>query len=386
MIDGLAAHYTRFRVSERLLLTGHSHQAWPDVAFEGAAEAFDDAAECVDTKWERAFAKADRVRRGYRSLIGDSEAEVALGASTHELVLRFLSALDLRRRPRLVTTDGEFHTIRRQLARLAEQGLEIVRVPARPVDTLAERLDDELTRTTAAVLVSAVLFEDARLVPHLNWLAWRCQELDVELLIDAYHALGALPFRAPETAWVVGGGYKYLQLGEGNCFLRIPEHAWDWRPVITGWYAEFSTLGGDAGQLARIPYGRGAVAFAGSTYDPTSHYRAARVLDFFVEQGLSPKVLRECYQGQLAVLAEAFDRLGSSSITRDRETPLEGFGGFLALRSPRAGELQAALLERGVFTDHRGEFLRFGPAPYLSDDQLERSIVELGAVLAHMPS
>ena len=381
MIDGLAAHYSRFRVSERLLLTGHSHQAWPDVGFEGMAEAFDDAAELVDTKWERAFAKADRVRQGYRELIGDPEAEIALGASTHELVLRFLSALDLRGRPRLVTTDGEFHTIRRQLGRLEEQGLEVVRVPARPVDTLAERLDDELTRSTAAVLVSAVLFEDARIVPHLPWLAVRCQELDVEMLVDAYHALGAVPFRMPHDAWAVGGGYKYLQLGEGNCFLRIPEHAWDWRPVITGWYAEFSTLGRDAGRPARIPYGRGADAFAGSTYDPTSHYRAARVLDFFAEQRLTPEVLRAAYQAQLAVLTQAFDRIESVQITRDREAPLDQFGGFLALHSARAAELQAALLERGVFTDHRGEFLRFGPAPYLSDDQLERSIGELEAVL-----
>ena len=31
----LAVHYSRFRVAERLLLTGHSHQAWPDGGFEG---------------------------------------------------------------------------------------------------------------------------------------------------------------------------------------------------------------------------------------------------------------------------------------------------------------------------------------------------------------
>jgi selenocysteine lyase/cysteine desulfurase len=156
VIDGLAAHYTRFRVSERFLLTGHSHQAWPDVAFDGVRESFEDSAELVDTKWGRAFAKADRVRRGYRSLIGDPEAEIALGSSTHELVLRFLSALDLR--GRLITTDGEFHTLRRQLGRLAEAGVEVIRVAARPVDTLAERLAAAIDSETAAVLVSAVLF------------------------------------------------------------------------------------------------------------------------------------------------------------------------------------------------------------------------------------
>src|SRR5438093_4001281 len=99
----LAAHYSRFRVAERLLLTGHSHQAWPDVGFEGQMEAWRDAAECVDEKWERAAAKADRLRRGFARLLGSEASEIALGGDTHELVTRFLSALPLASRPRLVS-------------------------------------------------------------------------------------------------------------------------------------------------------------------------------------------------------------------------------------------------------------------------------------------
>ncbi len=64
----------------------------------------------MNEKWERAFARAERVRGGVRALLAEPSGEVALGASTHELVVRFLSSLDLCRRPRLVTTDGEFHT------------------------------------------------------------------------------------------------------------------------------------------------------------------------------------------------------------------------------------------------------------------------------------
>ena len=109
----LAGEYSRFRVAERLLLTGHSHQAWPDVAVEGVVEAFGDASSFADEKWERAFAKAERLRVGFRELLDEPAGELALGASTHDLVLRFLSALDLRHRPRLISTDGEFHTLRR---------------------------------------------------------------------------------------------------------------------------------------------------------------------------------------------------------------------------------------------------------------------------------
>src|SRR6187401_308502 len=110
----LANHYYRFRVGERLLLTGHSHQAWPDVGFEAQQRAWLDAAEYVDDKWERVAEQANRVRAGFARLVGDTPANIALGQNTHELVTRWLSALPFRQRQRLVTTDGEFHTIRRQ--------------------------------------------------------------------------------------------------------------------------------------------------------------------------------------------------------------------------------------------------------------------------------
>jgi kynureninase len=384
--NALAPHYSRFRVADRLLLTGHSHQAWPDVAREAQADAYDDAAELVDDKWARAFARADDVRAGFRRLLGDPGGDIALGASTHDVVIRFLSALDLAgRRRRLVTSTGEFHTLRRQLARLAEAGVVVEWVVAEPAATLTERLADAVDEGTAAVLVSAVLFETARIVPHLDALAAACRPAGTELLVDAYHALGVVPFPTHELglsdAWVVGGGYKYLQLGEGNCFLRLPAHAEGLRPAVTGWFADFDTLP-DQPRPGPVGYGPGAQRFAGASYDPTSHYRAARVFGFFEAQGLTPALLHQSYRHQLEVLSREFDALDlpDDVITRDRATPLSSFGGFLALPTPNASGLQAALLDRGVTTDRRGQLLRLGPAPYLSDSQLEAAVGTLGEV------
>src|SRR5690606_41801216 len=83
--NALAPHYRRFDVANRLLLTGHSHQAWPDRAFEGQSRAWIDAAKYVDEKWELAFGRAERVRRGYARLLGDQDGEIALAANTHDL-------------------------------------------------------------------------------------------------------------------------------------------------------------------------------------------------------------------------------------------------------------------------------------------------------------
>jgi kynureninase len=374
-----------FRVAERLLLTGHLHQAWPDVARDGQLEAFEDASLHIDEKWEHAFGKAERVRDRFRRLLED-DAPIALAQNTHELVTRFLSALDLRARPRLVTSAGEFHTLRRQLARLHEEGLEVARLEVEPVETLAERMAGAIDERTSAVLVSAVLFETARIVPQLEDLVRACATTGAELLVDVYHALGAVPFTAAEhgleTAWIIGGGYKYLQLGEGNCFLRLPPQAETMRPVFTGWFAEFDELVAERGE-AGVSYGDGAARFAGATYDPTSHYRAARVFDFFAERGLTPKILRMVSQHQTGLLTRLVDELGvpEALLTRDRDTPRERFGGFLALESPRAEELARELTREGVLVDARGRYLRLGPAPYLSDAQLEESIARLADVV-----
>jgi kynureninase len=386
----LAPHYSRFRVAERLLLTGHSHQAWPDVAREGVIEAWDDAAREVDEKWDRAMLKAERVRSGYARLLGDTTGEIALGQNTHELVIRFLSALPLRERPRLVSTDGEFHTLRRQLDRLAEERpLEVVRIAARPVETLAERLVAQVDARTAAVLVSSVLFESARIVPGLSSTLAACRELGAELLVDAYHQLNVVPCALERDglgeAFLVGGGYKYCQLGEGNAFLRVPHGRHHYRPVITGWFSEFEALSERAS--GAVVYGSGTWRWSGATYDPTSHYRASRVLDFFHAQGLTPERLRELSQHQVGLLAAEFDRLDldARAITRDRSIPLAAVGGFLALQSARAAEIFAGLRARGVKTDFRGDVLRLGPAPYVSDDQLRAAVGHLGEVVRGLP-
>ena len=127
---------------------------------------------------------------------------------------------------RLVTTDGEFHTIRRQLDRLAEEGVPVIKVAAHPAETLAERLAATVDASTACVLVSSVLFETAEIVPDLKLVAAACARHGAALLVDAYHHLNVVPFDIDAMglaeAFVVGGGYKYCQLGEGNCFLRVP--------------------------------------------------------------------------------------------------------------------------------------------------------------------
>jgi kynureninase len=391
----LASHYRRFKVGERLLFTGHSHQAWPDVAFDAQQQAWLDAADLVDAKWEKAEAVANDVRCGFRRLLRDDEGDIALGANTHELIVRWLSAIlpmfgsAAASRATVVTTDGEFHTIRRQLDRLAEEGVIVTRVAAAPADTLAERLVRSIGESTSAVLVSSVLFETAEIVEGLDRLAAACVQASVPLLVDAYHHLNVVPFDLGalglERAFIVGGGYKYCQLGEGNCFLRVPPDC-ELRPVITGWFSEFGELA-HARRTGDVPYARGPARFAGATYDPTSHYRAARVFAFHEEMGLTPEALRGISQRQVARLIDGFTALDvDPSLAQVVSIPADRRAGFVAIQSPRAADLVAALRTRGLWADARGETLRLGPAPYVSDPQIDIAVEILGESLREIAS
>jgi kynureninase len=206
------------------------------------------------------------------------------------------------------------------------------------------------------------------------------------LLVDAYHQVNAVPANLGADglgeAFVVGGGYKYCQLGEGNCFLRVPPGRDHYRPVLTGWFSEFARLSQRA--AGEVPYGEGPARWAGSTWDPSSHYRGARVFEFFDGLELSPEFLREVSQHQVARLAAGFDALGldEAIVSRDGHARLEHLGGFLAIGAPQAGLISKRLRERGVWTDFRGESLRLGPAPYLSDAQLDEAIDALRDVVA----
>ncbi len=373
MIDPetLRPHYARFLRDDRILLTGHSHQAWPDVAREGVIEAFDDAAAHVDDKWGLAMEAADAVRASVARSIGADPDEIALAQNTHELVTRWLSALDLRGRPHVVTTSGEFHSLHRQLRRLEEEGLAVTWVCPEPFDTLTRRLADAVEARTAGVAFSTVLFETSALVPDVDAAIEAAHARGAEVLLDTYHAFGALPFAVPAGVFATGGGYKYRQWGEGNSWLRVPATS-ELRPVFTGWFSDFQNLAAPRDGRP-VGYGlRPADRFAGSTYDPTSHYRARRVIRFFETHELSIERLRELSLRQTARLIAGLDGF-------DVRTP-SARGGFVTIELDDASQVVEAMKAQGILTDARGRLLRMGPAPYTTDAELDRALEVLRSI------
>ena len=107
----------------RLHMAAHSHHLWPDASFEGQQEAWDDAARLADHKWDRVMGEVWPEAQGHiaAELNLPSPDSIVFAPNTHELLVRILSAIG-KDRPRVLASDGEFHSFRRQSARWAESG------------------------------------------------------------------------------------------------------------------------------------------------------------------------------------------------------------------------------------------------------------------------
>lgn len=369
------AHFSRFfdAAPGRLHFAAHSHHPWPDVTFEAHQQAWRDAATYADDKWDHVFgALIPQTQALIARELGLSDPSTLVFApNTHELVLRLLSCLP--ERPRVVTTDAEFHSFERQLRRLEEDGLaQVTRVPTEPFDTLSQRLVDEATVQRAQlVFVSHVFFNSGAVLRDFEATVLAMPP-DALVVLDGYHGFCAVPtsLRAVEArCFYLAGGYKYAMAGEGACFLHVPK-AQAWRPRNTGWFAAFGAL--QEKQAGRVPYAPGAAAFWGATFDPSGLYRLRAVLEWREQVGLSTEATR--------THAHALQRrfiAGLSSAHPVKEAQLvvpvteAHRGQFLTFRTDEAKALCAQLKARHVTTDARDDRWRLGFGPYQDEADVE---------------
>jgi selenocysteine lyase/cysteine desulfurase len=383
----LKPHFRRFLESEpgRLHFAAHSHHPWPDASFDGHVQAWADAARHVDDKWDVVF--GDVLPEAQRHVAAELHlpwpSSLVFAPNTHEFVLRLLSCLPDR--PRIVTTDSEFHSFERQTRRLEEDGLVTVeRVPSEPFDTFPERLAAAAAKQRAhLVFFSHVFFNSGFIVPDLAAVV-RALPTDAMVVIDGYHGFCAVPTDlsalAPR-AFYLAGGYKYAMAGEGACFLHVPDVAAELRPRNTGWYAAFGAL--QEKQAGRVPFATGGARFFGATFDPSGLYRLNAVMRWKAQVLLTTASSR--------TQALALQRRFLAGLSRAPITPAqlvvpadERRGRFLTFRTPKAKALSDALKAVRVITDARDDRLRFGFGPYHDEADVDALLARL-AQLPQLP-
>src|SRR5207237_4259959 len=134
-----------------------------------------DAARLADRKWDKVMDEVwpDGQAEVAAELGTRQPASVVFAPNTHDLLVRLIAAASESRPIRVLTSDGEFHSARRQFARWEESGAaEIERILVEPFDTFSERLlEAARSGRHDFIFVSHVLFGSGRIFDPVEELA-----------------------------------------------------------------------------------------------------------------------------------------------------------------------------------------------------------------------
>ncbi len=367
----LKPHFSRFLGAhpQRLNFCAHSLHPWPDVSFDAQQQAWIDAAEQLETRWTRLF--SERVPEAQHHLARilnlPDPASLCFGGNTHEFLVRLLSGVESR--PfRVLTTDGEFLSVSRQLARLVEAGhCTVETVPVEPFENFPGRFA-AAARAGGHHLIyfSQVFYNSGYWVEDLASLVAAVPSSRSLIVIDGYHGFMAVPTdlsRLAHRVFYLAGGHKYGMAGEGVAFLHSPPGQVP-RPLLTGWLASFGALERAADEQIHYPADGGR--FWGATFDPTALYRLTAVMDWVRRYQITVQRLHAQISDLQRELLEGLDRRGHPVLNRMHLLPPTGQrrGNFLSFRHPGASAVQQALADVGVLTDVRADRLRVGLGLY----------------------
>ncbi len=362
---------------ERLHFAAHSHHLWPDASFAGQVECWDDAARLADRKWDRVMGEVwPEAQAEVAAELGSGDPSAILfAANTHDFIIRLAAACPRRDGGplRVLTSDGEFHSARRQLARWVEGGeVALTSVAAEPFDTFADRfVGAAKSQPFDLILVSQLLFGSGAVMDATAELAALADPAGPWVVIDGYHAFMAierpLPPEVAAKAFYLAGGYKYAMSGEGMGLMHCPP-GYGPRPPLTGWYAEFDDLTLPPGMVG---YASDAMRFMGATFDPSALYRFVHVRRMLAEHGLTTARIstRVAALQQRMIAGLADTPLGDAELLN----PL-GDGPharFLALRHADAQRWCVDSMAKNVITDVRGEVLRIGFGLYHDEEDVD---------------
>ncbi|HCF24518.1 MULTISPECIES: class V aminotransferase [unclassified Novosphingobium] len=349
----------------RLHFAAHSHHLWPDASYAGQIAAWEEAAMLADHKWDKIFGEVipEAQRHIARELSLPDPATIAFSPNTHDFLVRIVSAMPMDR-PRVLASDCEFHSFRRQSLRWAEAGR--IALTTVPLERLVEEAE---TGAYDLIFASQVQFNSGRVLPGIERLAALARPEGPWVVIDGYHGFMATPTDLSAVAdrvFYLAGGYKYAMAGEGVCFLHAPA-GYGPRPEVTGWYAAFDDLAARQGGVGYAPDGR---RFLGSTFDPSGLYRFNAVQRMLKAEGLDTAAI-SAHCEKLKARFLAVDPLPQLAMLSEPQAR------FIALQGPAAPALYESLTARNVVTDLRGDVLRIGFGLYQNEADVDALLAML---------
>lgn len=330
-----------------------------------------------ENAWERWLEEIAAFRQRVAALIHTSGSDCVIPKASAGQGLR--SLLNCYDQPiRVITSSDEFNSIDHILKTYARRGRIHLKQIKPTIGRFYRTEDfiDEIEKGTGLVVVSMVMFTTGQLLAELPSLINAAHAQGAKILLDLYHAAGAVPVDVAELGidFAIGGSYKYLRGGPGAGWLYLhPRHLDGTLETLdTGWFAE-----PDPFAFERPPspaLASGGNRFLESTPAILPFYQARAGLQFTLAIGVER--LRRYSIKQQLYLEALLQNHGIPFLGRTVER-----GAFIAI-SDRQAQLIAENLEKaGVICDAREGLLRFCPDILNTQEELTIAVDKLAEIL-----
>jgi len=369
--------FSRVLQREEIYLANHSLGRPLDQTATDVQQALAFWYESMDEAWDPWLDEIQSFRGRVARLIHAPREDCIIPKSSAGQGLRaILNCYD--EKIQVVTTTAEFGSIDHILKVYAKRDrIELICVG--PDDHGVYHEKDILAAVgerTSLVVVSMVLFTTGQCLTELAKLISEAQTRGARVLVDLYHAAGAMPVdvEALGADFAIGGSYKYLRGGPGACWLYVHSRhlTGSLTTLDTGWFAQpqpFSFQRPEAPQFAE-----GGNAFLESTPPILPYYQAKAGLTFTLAVGVER--LRAYSLKLQARLTELLAQHNIQPIGHaDRR------GAFLPIAEKSADAVASQLKKLKVIVDARDGLIRICPDILTTDEELVEAVGKLAYVM-----
>jgi selenocysteine lyase/cysteine desulfurase len=346
---GALSHRATSRVSQ-------FHEEWHEL---GASAWYD--------QWT---ARLNELRGGVAAMLNAEQEEIALTASVSAALSTVASAVDYRKRNRIVVAELDFPTLAYQW--MVRPDVEVVRVRSDDGSTIDPARFEEAVTDETAVLATSHVFFTTGAIQDLSRLARIAHDRGALFLVDAYQSGGQVPIdvRAAEADVLVTGPLKWLLGGPGLAYLYVRRSLIEQLvPRIAGWFAAEAQFGFD---ISEFEFKHDARRFElGTPALPTVH-SALGGQSIIDEVGIA--AIRE---RNMALTDRLIEGVRAHGFRVRCAADAEARSAIVMVAHDDPGAAVASLAAQDIIVDWRPGYIRFSPHFYNTEAEIDAAVKAL---------
>ena len=354
---------SRFKIFQQKIYLNTCSQGALSDAVQAGLEDYIASWHEQGSPWELWVDRYEAARNAFAQFIHAAPEEVAIVTSASAGINSVASALDFRKRRKVVLGEFEFPTMGHIWLAQRTRGADVQFVKAEGNRIPAARYEQIIDRETLIVPLTHVCFKNG-FRSELSAITRIAHASGALVMLDDYQDCGTRPVdvKAMDLDFYVTGTLKYLLGPPGLAFMYVRKELIPLlTPTVTGWFAQTNPFAYDPQHIDLSPTAR---RFESGSPPVPNVYAAMPGIQLLSEIGMEnvEAHIRELTQTLLS-------RVHAVGVCA--KTPADSVGPLVVLQSTDSSLLLRKLAERDIVASNRHDGLRLAFHVYNTMDDVE---------------